>query len=420
MVSPAWQDRMLSKKNKTAVHKLLSYSLIVLFALSIFSQSASNPLPAVFPTPTHKAAVSATTQPISIANIKSPTAPLPTLAVETATPTHDPQFLRPDPGSICGYDPAIEELIASLQQSDWASWIEVLSGEKPAQMNGETYTIQTRYSESLFDGTPHARAYEFVINQLREWGYEDNIDLLEQRFKPSTDIPTSTWKNIIVVIPGSDPDLANEEILLTAHLDSTSTGNPESNAPGADDNGSGVATLLEAARIFRGKTFKHTIKIIFFTGEEQGLHGSRAYVSRYKQDLKKVIGVFNLDMFGYDADNDRCFEIHVGWMKASNKIGGCLADIIEEYQLDLKFDYLVDQARGSSDHVSFWMEGVGAIEVLENFDTHGYEDGCGESDINPNYHTEQDRIEAMNLDAAHTIAKSAIGAVARLAGLVEK
>ena len=406
---------MLSNNNKTAVHKLLTLSLIVLFALSIFSQSASNPLPAVFPTLTHKA----TTQPVSIAKTKSSTASLPTLALESASPTRDPQFLRPVPGSICGYDPAVEEMITSLQQSDWVSWIEILSGEKPVQINGDTYTIRTRFSESMFDGSPNARAYEFVIRQLREWGYQDNIDLFEQPFKPSIEIPTSIWKNIIVVIPGNDPDLANEDILLTAHLDSTSTGNPQASAPGADDNGSGVATLLEAAKIFRGKTFKHTIKIIFFTGEEQGLHGSRAYVSRYKQDLQSVIGVFNLDMFGYDADNDRCFEIHVGWMEASNKIGGCLADIIEEYRLDIKFDYLVDQARGSSDHVSFWMEGVGAIEVLENFDSHDYEGGCGESDINPNYHTEQDRIESMNLDTAHTIAKAAIGAVARLAELVD-
>lgn len=204
---------------------------------------------------------------------------------------------------------------------------------------------------------------------------------------------------------------------MTAHLDSISQGDPEERAPGADDNGSGVATLLEAARVFKGLSFKRTIKIIFFTGEETGLHGSRAYVLDYAREMDDIIGVFNLDMFGYDGDNDRCFEIHAGWMQDSNIVAGCLADTIEIYEPELKFDYLVDKARGSSDHTSFWAEGVGAIEILENFDTHDYASGCGESDINPNYHTEGDLVGAMNIDTGHAIARAAIAAAARLAEL---
>ena len=202
---------------------------------------------------------------------------------------------------------------------------------------------------------------------------------------------------------------------MTAHLDSISSGDPKVRAPGADDNGSGVATLIEAARMFNGMKFKRTIKIIFFTGEETGLHGSRAYINDYRQELNDVVGVFNLDMFGYDANNDRCFEMHVGWLKSSNVIGGCLADTIEAYDIDLNFEYLIREARGSSDHVSFWNEGIGAVEVLENFDTHHFVDGCGQSDINPFYHTENDLLKAMNTDTGHAIAKAAIAAVARLA-----
>jgi len=344
---------------------------------------------------------------------ESPNTPSPTI-------TTDPLLTRPEEGSICGFNPLVESLINDLRYSDWVSWIEILSGEKPVTQNDETFTILTRYSESLFNGNPNARAYDFVLEQLRQWGYEDGIDLFEQEFTPSIENQTATWKNIIVVIPGSDPQLAQEQVLLTAHLDSTSQGNPEVRAPGADDNASGVATLLEAASVYKQYSFKRTIKIIFFTGEEQGLHGSRAYVNQYRNELKDIVGVFNLDMFGYDADNDRCFEMHVGEMKSSNIIGGCLADTIESYAIDLKFDYLVSEARGSSDHATFWLAGVGAIEILENFNTHNYEGGCGDSDVNPNYHTEKDLISEMNLATGHSIARAAIAAAARLAEPVDQ
>jgi hypothetical protein len=94
---------------------------------------------------------------------------------------------------------------------------------------------------------------------------------------------------------------------------------------------------------------------------------------------------------------------------------GCLVDLLDAYTLDLKFDYLTNEAISASDHSSFWREGVGAIEVLENFSTHNFENGCGETDRNPNYHTEGDRVSALNLATAHAIARAAILTAATLA-----
>lgn len=391
------------------INKIIAFLITFLVVFGIISQPVNSPSSNLQET-TSPAVTTRTATSTQPQTTKTPTA---TQVIPTAT--RDPLTVRPAPGSVCGFDPAVENILNELEPSEWVNWIELLSGEKPVTMSGETYTIQTRFTESMFSGDPDARAYEFVTDQLREWGYRDNIDLFEHAYEPFTGSPSSTWKNIIVVIPGSDPDLSHEQVLMTAHLDSISQGDPEERAPGADDNGSGVATLLEAARVFKGLSFKRTIKIIFFTGEETGLHGSRAYVLDYVRELDDIIGVFNLDMFGYDGDNDRCFEIHAGWMQASNIIAGCLADTIEIYEPELKFDYLVDKARGSSDHTSFWAEGVGAIEILENFDTHEYAGGCGESDINPHYHTEGDLVGAMNIDTGHAIARAAIAAAARLA-----
>lgn len=335
--------------------------------------------------------------------------------VAESTPTGVPQFIRPEPGSVCGFDPQVESMMPQMEQALWVNWIELLSGEKPVRMDGETYRILTRFTESMFDEKPNARAYDFVIGQLQRWGYGEGVNLIEQEYRPFTDRPSVIWKNIILQIPGGDPQLSHEQILMAAHLDSISAGDPKIHAPGADDNASGVATLLEAARLFKGKEFKRTIKIVFFTGEETGLHGSRAYINHYRHELEDIVGVFNLDMFGYDGDNDRCFEIHVGGLQDSNLIGGCLADTIETYEMNLNFEYLIHAALGSSDHFPFWEEGVGAVTVLENFHTHHFSGGCGEADVNPNYHTENDLVSAMNLETSHTIAKAAIAAVARLA-----
>jgi len=396
------------------INKIITLMITILVAFGIINQpvNTTSSVRMQTATPAVASRTKETTQPAATPTPEEKSATA-TLVIPTAT--RDPLTFRPEPGSVCSFDPEIENLLASLDPADWVNWIELLSGEKPVTMGGETYTILTRFTESMFSGDPNARAYEFVTDQLRAWGYQDNIDLFEHTYEPFTGRPSSTWKNAIVLIPGNDPDLSHEQVLMTAHLDSTSQGDPEERAPGADDNGSGVATLLEAARVLKGQTFKRTIKIIFFTGEETGLHGSRAYVNDYRNDMANIIGVFNLDMFGYDGDKDRCFEIHAGWMPASNLIAGCLADTIEIYDPDLKFDYLVDKARGSSDHTSFWDAGVGAIEILENFDTHGYAGGCGESDINPHYHTERDLIDAMNIDTGHAIARAAIAAAARLA-----
>lgn len=316
---------------------------------------------------------------------------------------------------ICSYNPAVAALQADLSAGQWFNWIELLSGEKPVEINGDSYTITTRYTESLFNGDPDARAFEFVHDQLALWGYEDQSTLFVEDYLPFGYETETPWKNLIAVIPGTDPDLAQQEILLTAHLDSITAAVPEGAAPGADDNATGVATLLEAARVLKDQSFKRTIKFVFFSGEERGLHGSRAYAAAHAAELADIVGVINLDMFGYDADNDRCFELHVGTLPASDQLGGCLTDTIKAYDLALSYDYLTQDAIGASDHSSFWNVDVGAVLVLENFITQDAKLGCGELDRNPNYHTEGDLPSEINLDTAFDIAQAAILTTAAIA-----
>jgi len=95
-------------------------------------------------------------------------------------------------------------------------------------------------------------------------------------------------RNVVADIPGADP---SEMVLLCAHFDDWDP------AQGANDNGAGVAAVLEAARIFKLLRIqpKHTIRFVFFSGEEQLSNGSRAYVEQHKNELDKIRAVFNVD-----------------------------------------------------------------------------------------------------------------------------
>ncbi len=96
----------------------------------------------------------------------------------------------------CAFNPDVEALQAEFDSESWLNWIELLSGAKPVEMNGETYTIKTRYTESLFNGDPDARAFEFVHDQLVLWGYEDQVTLFAETYMPidyETETPCRTW-----------------------------------------------------------------------------------------------------------------------------------------------------------------------------------------------------------------------------------
>lgn len=305
----------------------------------------------------------------------------------------------------CGDNPTTRAIISLTDQRAWSGWIERLSGEQAVTIGGEPVYILTRYSYAMFSGKPHARAFEYVLEQVSAWYPPEQIEV-----DPFT-FDGHTWNNLIVTLPGDTR--SDEIVILSAHLDSTSE-DPGAFAPGASDNASGSAALLEAARVLRYFRFERTIRLIFFTGEEQGLVGSRAYVQDH--DVDSVVGVINLDMFGFDNDRDGCFELHVGTKPASAPVGACIAEAVETYQPNLRFDYLNAINMELSDHATFWKMGIGAVEIAENIMYNGSENGCkGLRDTNPDYHTTNDTIDNLNLPVGAGIAQVALAASAGMA-----
>ena len=116
---------------------------------------------------------------------------------------------------------------------------------------------------------------------------------------PRIPVPTQIT-NVIATLHGSQPESADRMYVVSGHLDSRVTDvlNGTSDAPGADDDASGVAGVLELARVMATHTFDATIVFAVFSGEEQGTFGSINYATRLKAAGANVAGMFSNDIIG--------------------------------------------------------------------------------------------------------------------------
>ncbi|MBX3405386.1 MAG: M28 family peptidase [Phycisphaeraceae bacterium] len=137
-----------------------------------------------------------------------------------------------------------------------------------------------------------------LAEKLLALGYEvalDPIDFIGGGGRREGEDP---WNNLVVEIKGRT--LPSEVLIFAAHFDAMP------NCPGAEDNGSGVAALLEMARLLKDRPMHRTVRLIFFNLEENGLVGSRAYVERmlekWNSGDERVLGMVSFDMIGYYTD----------------------------------------------------------------------------------------------------------------------
>jgi Iap family predicted aminopeptidase len=163
--------------------------------------------------------------------------------------------------------------------------------------------------------------------------------------------------NVLAEIPGQDPALRDQVVLVGAHLDSWHT------ASGATDNADGAVALLEAMRILRavGAAPRRTIRAALWSGEEQGLLGARAYVEQHLKTpaAREQLAVYLNDDPGsgktlgfYMEGNNGAKVVFDGWL-APLKDLGATRNIIESI--------------GSTDHVPFNEAGLPGFNVIKEF-----------------------------------------------------
>jgi aminopeptidase YwaD len=212
------------------------------------------------------------------------------------------------------------------------------------------------------------------------------------------------WNNIIVDIKGTE--LPDEVIVIGAHFDAVPR------TPGADDNGTGTAALVELARVLKDQPLKRTVRLIFFNLEEAGLIGSRHYATDFSQNpgSERLVGMISLEMLGFFCLEEGCQKSPIkaipgvfeppskGDTLASVTIGvhkefsGKIATAFEAGSDGIKitrFDFfpapIPDILR--SDHAPFLAINVPSIMLT---DTANFR--------NPNYHKPTDTIDTLNLD----------------------
>lgn len=274
----------------------------------------------------------------------------------------------------------IDDLLSSVNLDSLISSVRFLSGEDSVFIAGTMTMIDERSSN---DGRNLAAQY---IRQ-KLLGY--NLSVSEQKY-------SETGTNIIGYQTGT---LYPDSIyLICAHYDSKTFF-------AADDNASGVAAVLESARILSEYDFNYTIKYALWDEEELGLIGSRYFADSASNYNLNILGILNLDMLGYDGDNDLLFDIHVNENKKTQLLKDELLNVINSYDFSI-IPKVQNPGATNSDHASFWENDFGAILLIEGY----YSD-----DFNPFIHTVDDRINVFSLAYFKEMSKLAVGTLATLA-----
>lgn len=193
-------------------------------------------------------------------------------------------------------------------------------------------------------------------------------------------------KSVILTIPGSTkPD---EIVVIGGHLDSIALGGATSDAPGADDDASGIATLDHVAKTLLAADFRpeRTIQFMAYAAEEVGLRGSQAIVRDYKRRGVHVVGVLQLDMTNYQGSDRDIWLIDDFTSKPQNQF---VAQLIERYTTATWGSDRCGYA--CSDHASWHRAGVPASMPHET----------RSRDRNRQIHTARDTLEVSQDNASH-------------------
>lgn len=232
--------------------------------------------------------------------------------------------------------------------------------------------------------------------------------------------------NVIGCIEGSDPALKNEVVIVGAHLDHLGKrGDYVFN--GADDNGSGSIGVLNIARAFAANPYKPKRTVVFclWTGEEEGLLGSRFYVQNPEFPLDKTVAYFNLDMISRPYDDksvarmSRWFGVQPGdevfkkikpadFLPVSFTAGSGLADALRAADQSVGLQVLLreqgpspERGGGGSDHSSFGMVKVPWLFAI--------------TAMTEDYHETSDSIEKVNGESIEKVSRLAFLTIFNLA-----
>jgi hypothetical protein len=269
-----------------------------------------------------------------------------------------PRLTRDFP-TLTAEDPRIREMLDQVNMDSLEATVQHL----------QDYESRIWNSENAF------AASDWIAGRMASYG----LEVEQQAFNANTWMGSgAAGPNVIGIQRGTlYPDTY---VVCGSHFDSFSYSAAfgGGTAPGADDNATGVASVLESARIMSQYEFEYSIVYCAYGCEEMGLYGSEAYASRCQQEGMDIIGYFNNDMNGYLYGD----QIHIDLIYPSSvePIGTYYMNVASVYFPEMPVRH-VDFNEGDSDHTSFNNHGYMGIYPFEDYQNYS-----------PNIHTPQDLI----------------------------
>lgn len=295
-------------------------------------------------------------------------------------------------------DPEIEKMIAEVKTENLEATVRKLVSF------GTRHTLSDTKSKTRGIGA----AQRWVKSEFDKYALESNgrltatIDYFTVKADGKRIANDSQLGNVMATLKGTDPT-DDRVMIISGHLDSrvSDVMNAKSDAPGANDDGSGVAAMMELAKIMSKREFPLTLIFVAVTGEEQGLYGARHLAELAKKSKWNVIAMINNDMIGNslssgtllrDNTQVRVFSETIPYLeteeeakmrKATNRDNDSPSRLLARYiktttnqyvdQLDINLVYRNDRFLRGGDHTPFSQNGFPAIRFCEMNENHDHQ-----------------------------------------------
>lgn len=273
-------------------------------------------------------------------------------------------------------DKFIAAIVSLISQSNLQNWVQTLSA------------FPTRHTKSP---TIH-QVSAWLVNQFKSFGYTDVV--LHPYTKAGYQL-----ENVVCTKQGKGN--TGQVLVLCGHYDCCmeEPNNATATAPGADDNATGIAVILEIARILAQVDLEDSVQLVSFSGEEQGLWGSTAYAQHVQANNINVHRLINLDMVGYPStDSAIIVERDMGGVASNNQASQDFGKVMEQMALDYTSMPVKLGPIYSSDYMPFEARGYVVI-------------GAYEAGENPHYHTSTDAPNTVNYSYVADVARMTMATV---------
>lgn len=274
----------------------------------------------------------------------------------------------------------------SLSEKTSVDYIGEIMNAIDENMISEYIQTLQNFGPRVTGSTACWEAGNYIYNEFISYGYSTHF--INWSYAGYED------RNVEAILQGE----SNASIIICAHYDSVP------GSPGADDNGSGTAAVLAAAKAIASYREKlhlaYTIRFITFSGEEQGLLGSYYYAEQARNNGMAIAAVINADMIGYVRDDIGKNKVKIYDVERSKWIADVAREISSNYSLNLSI--YERNAGASSDHWFFIENGYDAVFF------HEYQ-------FNDYYHSSNDTIDKMDLEYATRVTRLIVGTLLRIA-----